>query len=82
VFDEVNHLFFLDGSRLVCVEHVKDKVKVFVRDILIEYASCEVSHRVNYELFGLVLVEVSAAINIIFVPDIIDNCSNSRVIDF
>ena len=73
LLDEDNHLGLLDGAGVVLVEGTEDFVKGLLRELV---AGSEVAKSVLNELLGLVLVECAGLIDIVSVPDLVDDALN------
>ena len=73
MLDEDNHLSLLNGTRSVLVEGGEDLIEGLIRELI---SSSEVSEGVLNELLGLLFVESSTLVDIISVPDLVDNTLN------
>ena len=73
LFDESDHLWFLDSSWVVLVEGGEHLIEGFLGELV---TGSEVTEGVLNELLGLFLVESSGLVDIIGVPDLVDNTLN------
>ena len=73
LLDEDNHLWFLDGSWSVLVEGGEDLIECLIREFI---SGSEVSEGILNELLGLFFVEGTALIDIVGIPDLVDDSLN------
>ena len=73
LLDEDDHLILLDGAGVVLVESAEHFVEGFRGELI---TGSEVAESVLNELLGLFLVESAGLINIVGVPDLVDDALN------
>ena len=73
LLDENNHLCFLDSSWSVLVEGGEDLIESFGGELI---SWSKISEGILNEFLGLIFVEGTALINIISIPDLVDDTLN------
>ena len=74
LLDEDDHLGFLDGSRVVLVEGLENLIEGLLGELV---TRSEVTEGVLNEFLGLFLVEGSWFVDIVGIPDLVDNTLDS-----
>ena len=73
LLDEDNHFVLLNGTRSVLVEGGEDLIESLIRELI---SGSEVTEGVLNELLGLFLVECAGLIDVVSVPDLVDDALN------
>ena len=73
LLDEDNHLGLLDSAWSVLVEGGENLIEGFIRELI---SGSKVTEGILNEFLGLILVESTALVDIIGVPDLVDNTLN------
>ena len=77
LLDENNHLVLLDGTGVVLVEGREDLIESLLGELI---SGSEVAEGVLDELLGLFLVEGTRFVDIISVPDLVNNTDRKSVV--
>ena len=70
LLNEDNHFILLDGTRSVLIEGSEHLIEGFIREFI---SGSEVSEGILDKLLGFLLVEGSTLVDIICVPDLVNN---------
>ena len=73
LLDEDDHLVFLDGAGVVLVEGAEDFVESLLRELV---AGSEVAKSVLNELLSFLLIELARLVDVVSVPDLVDDALN------
>jgi hypothetical protein len=76
LLDEDHHLWLLDGTGFVLVEGGENLIEGLMGELV---SRTEVFKSVLDELLGLLLIEYTAVVDIISVPDLFDNVLDSFI---
>ena len=74
LLDEDNHLGLLDSSGVVLVEGLEDLIEGLLGEFI---TRSEVTKSVLDEFLGLLLIESTWFVNIVSIPDLVDNTLDS-----